>query len=182
MAVRVHVPPVAVRKVCAMGHVADPRNRAAGGSAGAEAARARSPPRSGDSDSERHVRRRSLSGDHADPSTQTSSPWVATTGPTYHASSSPNGIERGDHGNNALYLRDYPFGNAQLVLADGGWAVTALLEMAAASGIGLSLGFALRATFSAATISWSQERMLRKAARARANADWQRDSHERLPL
>jgi hypothetical protein len=81
-----------------------------------------------------------------------------------------------------LYLRDYPFGNAQLVLADGGWAVIALLEMAAASGIGLFLGFALRATFSAATISWSQERMLREAARARANADWQRDSHERLPL
>ena len=121
-------------------------------------------------------------GDHADPSTQTSSRWVATTGPTYHASSSPKAIERGDHGNNVLYLRDYPFGNAQLVLADGGWAVTALLEMAAASGIGLFLGFALRATFSAATISWSQERMLRKAARARAKADWQRDPHERLPL
>lgn len=54
MAVRVHVPPVAVRKVCAMGHVAGPRHRAA--------ARARSPPRSGDNDSERQVRRGSLSG------------------------------------------------------------------------------------------------------------------------
>jgi 2-methylcitrate dehydratase PrpD len=81
-----------------------------------------------------------------------------------------------------LYLRDYPFGNVQLVLADGGWAVTALLEMAAATGIGLFLGFALRATFAAASISWSQERMLRKAARARENADWQRDPRDRLPL
>jgi hypothetical protein len=62
MAVRVHVPPVAVRKVCAVGDVTGRRHRAAGGSAGAAAARARSPPRSRDDDSERHFRRGSVSG------------------------------------------------------------------------------------------------------------------------
>jgi hypothetical protein len=56
--------------------------------------------------------------------------------------------------------------------------VTALLEMAAAAGIGMFLGFVLTATYAAAAISRSQERMQRKvrywqaeAARAREMAD-----------
>jgi hypothetical protein len=119
--------------------------------------------------------------DGADPSTQTSSRWVASTGPTYRSSSSPKAIERGDHENTALYLRNDPPGNALLDLVDGGCAVITLLEMAAASGIGLFLGLVVKATITAATASWSQERTLRKAARARENAG-QRDPYDRLPL
>jgi hypothetical protein len=67
-------------------------------------------------------------------------------------------------------------------LADGERAVTALLEIMAAGVIGLFLGFVLKATFTAAIISRSQERILREAARARENADWQPDPYDRLPM
>jgi hypothetical protein len=60
----------------------------------------------------------------------------------------------------------------------GAMAVIVLIEMVAACSIGLFLGFILKATFSAARISWSQERVLREAARARENADWQPDPYE----
>ncbi len=71
----------------------------------------------------------------------------------------------------------------------GAMAVIALLEMVAAAGSGLCLGCILKATYSAARISWSQERMLRQAreaqaeaARARESADWQLDPYDQLPL
>jgi len=60
--------------------------------------------------------------------------------------------------------------------------MTALLEILAAGGIGLFLGFVLKATFSAAMISRSQERILREAARARENAAWPSEPYDRLPL
>jgi len=81
-----------------------------------------------------------------------------------------------------LYLGTFPLGNAQVDPPDGGWAVATLIEITAAGGIGLFLGFVLRATFSAALISRSQERVLREAARARENAESSSDPYDRLPL
>jgi hypothetical protein len=60
----------------------------------------------------------------------------------------------------------------------GGRAVAILLEMMVAAGLGFVLGFVLKATFSVATISWSQDRVLREAARARENADWEPDRYD----
>ena len=63
-----------------------------------------------------------------------------------------------------------------------------LLEMMLAAGLGFVLGFVLKATFSVATISWSQDRVLREAARARESAGWepemydQPDPYDRLTL
>jgi hypothetical protein len=88
-----------------------------------------------------------------------------------------------------LYLGGCLPGNAQVGDMCGAMAVIVLLEMVTACGIGLFLGFVLKASYSAARISWSQERMLRQAreaqaeaARARENAEWQPDPYDRLPL
>jgi hypothetical protein len=96
---------------------------------------------------------------------------------------------RRDHGNNVLYLGGYPSGNAQVDLLGGGGVVAILLlEMMLAAGLGFVLGFVLKATFSVATVSWSQDRVLREAARARENAGWepepydQPDPYDRLTL
>jgi hypothetical protein len=82
-----------------------------------------------------------------------------------------------------LYLGGRLLGNAQVE------AMTALLEMVVACGIGFFLGFILKATYHAARISWSQERMLKQAAAAQAeaarlreNAEWQPDPYDRVPL
>jgi hypothetical protein len=106
-----------------------------------------------------------------------------------HANPSPDSIEEGDHGNTGLYLGGRPPGNAQVGVMCGAGAVSALLEMVVACGIGFFLGFVLKATCCAARISWSQERMLRQAraeqaeaARARENAGWQLDPYDRIPL
>ena len=71
----------------------------------------------------------------------------------------------------------------------GADAMTTLVEMVVACGIGLFLGFVLKATCRAARISWSQERMLKQAAagqaeaaRAREDAEWQLDPYDRVPL
>ena len=53
-----------------------------------------------------------------------------------------------------------------------------LLELMAAAGLGFFLGFVLKATFSVARISWSQDRVLRQAARARENAGWEPDTRD----
>jgi hypothetical protein len=88
-----------------------------------------------------------------------------------------------------LYLGACLPGNAQVGVVCGAIAVIALLEMAAACGIGFFLGFVLKATYQAARISWSQERLLKQAAaalaeaaRARENAEWQLDPYDRVPL
>jgi hypothetical protein len=67
--------------------------------------------------------------------------------------------------------------------------VTAVLEMAAASGIGLFLGIVLMATYAAAAISHCQQHMQRKvreaqaeAASAREYANLHVDRYDRLPL
>jgi hypothetical protein len=107
----------------------------------------------------------------------------------HHANPSSDRIEEGDHGNTALYLGGYPSGNAQVdILGGGGVVAILLLEMMLAAGLGFVLGFVLKATFSVATISWSQDRVLREAARARENAGWepepydQPDPYDRLTL
>jgi hypothetical protein len=56
--------------------------------------------------------------------------------------------------------------------------VIILLELTAAGGLGCFVGFVLKATFSVAKISWSQERMLREAARAREHAESHPDSYD----
>ena len=88
-----------------------------------------------------------------------------------------------------MYLGGYLPGNAQAGVICGAMAVIALLEMVAACGIGLFLGFILKATYSAARISWSQERMLKQAREAQAeaertreSAEWQLEPYDRLPL
>jgi hypothetical protein len=62
----------------------------------------------------------------------------------------------------------------------GARSVTALLEMAAAAVIGVLLGFALTATFAAAAMSRSQERMERKVRYWQAEAARAREIAERL--
>jgi hypothetical protein len=88
-----------------------------------------------------------------------------------------------------LYLGGCLPGNAQVGVTCGAMGVIALLEMVAACGIGLFLGFVLKATYSAARISWSQERMLKQAreaqaeaARARESTEWQLDPYDQLPV
>jgi hypothetical protein len=58
--------------------------------------------------------------------------------------------------------------------------VTALLEMAAAAGIGLFLGAVLTATYAAAAISRAQERMQRKVLYWQAETARAHGTAERL--
>jgi hypothetical protein len=95
------------------------------------------------------------------------------------------GIGRGQRG----HQRERPAAAELDGGATPGICAGALLEMVAACGIGLFLGFVLKATYSAARISWSQERMLKQAreaqaeaARAREITEWQLDPYDRLPL
>ncbi len=98
---------------------------------------------------------------------------AASTGPDLHSDPSLEALERGDHGNSALYLRHRHLEQAaepiHVAFPCGARPVTAtVLEIAVAAGISLFLGIVLAATYAAAAMSRCQERMQEKVREAQA--------------